>query len=178
MAPASAIRAGDGKRPRDVGADSGQRFREDGTIIPRNTFVGEPVHRVDLRLQQRIPLAGRVSVDGIFEVFNLFDRANFGSYALDESAPHFLQPVQNANLAYAPAHAAAGIQGDFLKLASRKLEVQSGKVSLEVGDLLRHLLSTLHFPLFTFGLAYVSVVPAAFSNSPQHFVPSRSFQLA
>ena len=43
------------------------------------------------RLQQRIPIAGRVSIDGIFEVFNLFDRANFGSYTLDETSSDFLQ---------------------------------------------------------------------------------------
>jgi FkbM family methyltransferase len=31
------------------------RLRPDGTIAPRNNLVGKPVHRLDLRLQQRIP---------------------------------------------------------------------------------------------------------------------------
>ena len=107
------ILAGDVNR--DVGewAESGQRFRENGTIIPRNTFVGEPIHRVDLRLQQRIPISERLSIDGIFEVFNLFDRANFGSYTLDESARDFLQPAQNANLAYAPRTLQLGVRVTF-----------------------------------------------------------------
>jgi hypothetical protein len=71
-----------------------------GTIFPRTSLVGDPIHRVDLRLQQRVPLGGRVSASGILEVFNLFDRANYGSYVLDESSRAFLQPDQNSNLAY------------------------------------------------------------------------------
>jgi hypothetical protein len=107
------ILAGDVNR--DVGewAESGQRFRENGTIIPRSTFVGEPIHRVDLRLQQRIPIFERLSIDGVFEVFNLFDRANFGSYTLDERARDFLQPAQNANLAYAPRTLQLGFRVTF-----------------------------------------------------------------
>jgi hypothetical protein len=107
------ILAGDVNRDIGEWAESGQRYREDGTIIPRNTFVRDPIHRVDLRLQQRIPLFGRVSADGIFEVFNLFDRANFGSYVLDETSSSFLQPDQNANLAYAPRTLALGFRFTF-----------------------------------------------------------------
>jgi hypothetical protein len=105
------ITAGDINR--DIGEWATQRYREDGTIIPRNTFVGEPIHRVDLRLQQRVPLPGRVSVDGILEFFNLFDRANYGSYVLDETASDFLDPAQNANLAYAPRTLQLGFRVTF-----------------------------------------------------------------
>ena len=31
-----------------------------GTLVPRNNFVQDPIHRVDTRLQQRIPLGGGV----------------------------------------------------------------------------------------------------------------------
>ena len=101
-----------GQDLRNLGAGP-QRLRADGTIIPRNSFIGEPVHRVDMRLQERIPLPGRLSVDGIFEVFNLFDRANFGSYTLDESSRAFGQPEQNANLAYAPRTLQLGFRVSF-----------------------------------------------------------------
>jgi hypothetical protein len=104
---------GSGDTNRDIGAWANDRFRENGTIVPRNTFVGEPVHRVDMRLQQRIPLPGTLSVDGMFEVFNLFDRANFGSYNLDESSAAFGQPQQNANLAYAPRTIQLGFRVSF-----------------------------------------------------------------
>ncbi len=107
------ITAGDVNRDVGAWADSGLRYREDGTIIPRNTFVGDQIHRVDLRLQQRIPLFGRMSVDGIFEVFNMFDRANFGSYTLDESSSDFLDPDQNDNLAYAPRTLQMGFRFTF-----------------------------------------------------------------
>jgi hypothetical protein len=104
---------GSGDTNRDIGAWANDRARDDGTIIPRNTFVGDAVHRIDIRLQQRVPIGGRLRVDGIFEVFNLFDRANFGSYTLDESSAVFLQPAQNANLAYAPRTLQLGFRVTF-----------------------------------------------------------------
>jgi hypothetical protein len=90
-----------------------ERLRANGTIIPRNDFVGEPVHRVDIRFQERVPLPGRMSIDGILEVFNLFDRANFGSYTLNESSLAFGRPVQNTNLAYAPRTLQLGFRLTF-----------------------------------------------------------------
>jgi len=94
------------------GGEGSQRLRPDGTIVPRNDFVGDPIHRIDVRLQQRIPL-GRVSIDGIFEVFNLFDRANFGSWDTEESSGTFGQPQQSANLAYAPRTLQLGFRVAF-----------------------------------------------------------------
>ena len=79
----------------------GNRLRRDGTIIPRGGFVGDPIHRVDVRLQQRLSL-GRLSVDGVLEMFNVFNRANFGSWALNESSQSFLEPTQSTNIAYGP----------------------------------------------------------------------------
>ena len=89
---------------RDIGRGFeafGERLRPDGTIVPRADFVGDPIHRVDLRLQQRVPIAGRVAIDGMLEAFNLFDRANFGSYDTDEASPRFGLPNASTNLAYA-----------------------------------------------------------------------------
>ncbi|MBI4486238.1 MAG: TonB-dependent receptor, partial [Acidobacteria bacterium] len=85
------------------------RLRPDGTIVKRNDFVGRPIHRVDLRLQYRIPLVGRLAADGLLEIFNVFNHANYGSYAgtssssaAGEVSANYLQPQQNRNLAYAP----------------------------------------------------------------------------
>ena len=89
------------------------RLREDGSIVPRNGFVGDPVHRVDVRLQERIPLGGRVAIDGIFEVFNLFDRANYGEYVFDELSPLFGQPEYNNKLAFAPRTLQLGFRLTF-----------------------------------------------------------------
>ena len=85
---------------RDTGQAAGTRRRDDGSIIERNSFVGTALHRVDMRLQQRIPLGGRRSIDGIFEVFNLFDYANFGSFTNDVDSPLYGRPVYNPDVAY------------------------------------------------------------------------------
>ena len=71
------------------------------SIAPRNGFVGDALHRVDMRVQRRFR-AGHVSFDGMFEVFNVFNRANYGSFVANEASPLFGRPTQNSNLAYAP----------------------------------------------------------------------------
>jgi hypothetical protein len=88
---------------RGLGSSSGERrLRQDGTIIPRNNFVGDPLHRVDLRLQRRFPLAGRAAVEGIVELYNVFNHANYGTYVTDEASANYGQPVSNLTAAYLP----------------------------------------------------------------------------
>jgi hypothetical protein len=90
------------------------RLRPDGTIVPRNSFVGSPVHRVDLRFQRRFALGGARSIDGIIEVFNAFNHANFGSYTTQQSVgTRYGQPTQNNNVAYQPRTAQLGFRFAF-----------------------------------------------------------------
>jgi hypothetical protein len=86
---------------RGTGGSNG-RLRPDGTIVSRNAFVGKPIHRVDFRIQQRLKLRGRTSIDGIVEVFNLFNHVNYGSYTTAENSGQFGQPSFNNNVAYSP----------------------------------------------------------------------------
>ena len=103
-----------GQDLRDLGGDGGSlRVRPNGTIVPRNDLVGDPVHRVDVRLQERIPLPGTLRVDGMFEVFNLFDRANYGSYTTNEASNAYGQPEQNTNIAYGPRTLQLGFRVTF-----------------------------------------------------------------
>jgi hypothetical protein len=81
-------------------------------IVPRNNFVQDSIHRVDMRLQQRIPL-GRVSLDGMLEVFNLFDRANYQSYTLDMSNQRFGQADPHTSISYAPRTIQLGFRVQF-----------------------------------------------------------------
>src|SRR5258708_36053253 len=37
---------------RNTGSATGSRLRADGTIVPRNSFVGNPIHRVDMRVSK------------------------------------------------------------------------------------------------------------------------------
>jgi carboxypeptidase family protein len=98
---------------RNVSQGGNGRLRPDGTIVPRNNFIRDPIHRVDVRLQQRIPLMGRASMDGMLELFNLFNRVNYGSYVLQESSPQYGQPQSNTNLAYAPRTLQLGFRLSF-----------------------------------------------------------------
>jgi len=89
------------------------RMRLDGTIIPRESFVGDPIHRVELRLQQRVRLYSRASVDAFAEIFNLFNRANYGLYDVVESSKTFGQPIASPNLSYAPRTLQLGFRLTF-----------------------------------------------------------------
>jgi len=95
------------------------RLRQDdpqgpnGSIIPRNSFIGNPIHRVEMRLLQRVPLHGKANLAGSLEVFNLFNRKNFGIYDLTETSGTFLQPQPSANLSYAPRTVQLGFRLTF-----------------------------------------------------------------
>ena len=98
---------------RGFGVESNGRLRPDGTIVPRNAFVGKPIHRVDMRLQRRFSLFGPVHLDGTIEVFNVFNHANYGSYTTQESSASYGLPAQNTNVAYAPRMLQLGFRFAF-----------------------------------------------------------------
>jgi hypothetical protein len=98
---------------RDTGQTAGTRRRDDGSVIERNSFVGTALHRVDMRIQQRIRLGGRRSIDGIFEVFNLFDYANYGSFTTDVDSLLYRQPVYNPDVAYGSRSVQLGFRFAF-----------------------------------------------------------------
>ena len=75
---------------RGLGAGGSARLRPDGTIVPRNDYIQPAQNKTDLRVQQRIPLGGRVALDGIAEVFNVFNRPNWG-LSNTESASNYGQ---------------------------------------------------------------------------------------
>jgi len=85
---------------RNTGSGFSGRLRPDGTIAPLNDIIAPPQNRTDLRLQQRIVLPGRVSIDGIVEVFNMFNRPNW-TIGTQESA--FTQFLQHTNAQYRTA---------------------------------------------------------------------------
>ncbi len=84
-----------------------------GTIVPRNDWVGKPIHRLDMRLQKHVKLAGRTGIDGMIEIFNLFDHANYGSYTTQESSASYSLPVFNNNVSYQPRGVQLGFRFQF-----------------------------------------------------------------
>jgi hypothetical protein len=86
------------------------RLCADGSILPRNSLVRDPIHRVDIRFQQRVPLGDRMRLEGVLELFNLFNRANYGSYVTNAANPNYGRPTASANLAYAARTAQLGFR--------------------------------------------------------------------
>jgi hypothetical protein len=82
------------------GQGTSARFRPNGSIVPRNDFVGNPIHRVDMRLLKRLRFSSRTSVDGLLEVFNVFNHGNFGAYVTQETAANFGAPSFVSNVNY------------------------------------------------------------------------------
>jgi len=73
---------------RSLGAGGEARLRPNGTIVPRNAFIQPPQNRTDVRVQQRIPLSSRRSIDAIAEAFNVFNRPNWTIETQESSADY------------------------------------------------------------------------------------------
>src|SRR5262249_59956345 len=109
-----AVTSGAGVSTTLIGAAGSDRLRTDGTIVTRNGFVGQPIHRVDMRLERRFKLGGRATADGILELFNVFNRANYGGYVTNESSTsQFGHPASSTNLSYTPRSLQLGFRLAF-----------------------------------------------------------------
>ena len=84
-----------------------------GIIAPRNDFIGKPLHRVDMRLLRRFSFGGHASMDGILEVFNVFNHVNYGNYVTTLGAANFGAPVAQDNVAYKPRQLQLGFRATF-----------------------------------------------------------------
>jgi len=78
---------------RNTGATFSGRLRPNGTIVPLNDLIAPAQNRTDVRLQQRVPLRGRVAVDLIAEAFNIFHRPNYDIGTQESTVAQFLRPV-------------------------------------------------------------------------------------
>ena len=104
----------DGTDRRSEGGSGENRLRANGTIVPRNNLVGRPIHRVDLRLQKSLPIVGsKTRVDGMIEIYNLFNHENYGSYTTNMANARCGRPAANSALAYSPRMLQLGIKLTF-----------------------------------------------------------------
>ena len=78
---------------RETGADFSMRLRPDGSIVPRNSFIQPTENRVDLRLQQRIPLGGRAAVDLMAEIVQRVQREQL--HVDHRGGPQRLRPAES-----------------------------------------------------------------------------------
>jgi hypothetical protein len=91
-----------GQDLRLLGDRADGRLRPDGTLVARNALVGKPLHRLDIRVLRKFPLYGKVKIDGMVEVFNVLNHANYGAYVTQERLVNYGAPAQNTNVAYQP----------------------------------------------------------------------------
>ncbi len=97
----------------NVGGTVANRTRADRSIIPRNNFERKDLHRVDLRFYRSFKLGGRASFEPTLEVFNLFNRANFTNWVLNESNAQFGQASAANGIGYAPRVIQLGFRARF-----------------------------------------------------------------
>jgi carboxypeptidase family protein/TonB-dependent receptor-like protein len=81
---------------RATGTATGSRLRADGSIVPRNNFVGEPIHRVDMRFSKTFRVGGRARLEGMLDAFNMFNHRNHNVYVLNETNAQYGQPTDGA----------------------------------------------------------------------------------
>jgi hypothetical protein len=66
-----------------------------------------------MRILRQFQLPGTLRIDGIVEVFNLFNHENYGSYVTSEGARNYGAPQQNTNVAYQPRMLQLGFRVAF-----------------------------------------------------------------
>ena len=76
-----------------VGGGFSARLRPDGTIVPRNSLIAPAQNRTALRLQQRVPLHGRAALDLMADVFNIFNRPNWGIGTQESNMTQYLRHI-------------------------------------------------------------------------------------
>jgi hypothetical protein len=84
-----------------------------GDVAPRDALKGTPLHKVDLRVQQQIRIAGKTRLQLTGEIFNLFNHANYGTFVTQIDNPSFGQPRQMLGNAYVPRSGQLGIRLSF-----------------------------------------------------------------
>ena len=96
-----------------IAAGEGSRLRADGSIVARNSFVGQAIHRVDFRVSKTFPLAGRVKIEGFADSFNLFNHENYNAFVTNEAARNYGAPSFDSNIAFQPRTAQFGFRVTF-----------------------------------------------------------------
>ncbi len=84
-----------------------------GMVWPRNALRGLPIYKVDTRVSKTIGRPGAVQVTVLAEVFNLFNRKNYGSYTTQLDSVNFGRPVASSGNAYVPRSGQLGFRVEF-----------------------------------------------------------------
>ena len=86
---------------------------ETGSVWPRNALRGLPIYKVDMRVSKTIGRPGALQVTMLGEVFNLFNRKNYGSYTTQLDSVNFGLPVASSGNAFVPRSGQLGFRLEF-----------------------------------------------------------------
>ena len=95
------------------GSGAGRWLDAQGHVLPKN---GERAlywdRKVDLRLQKNIRMWGRANLQGMLDVFNVFNTANYDptTYGAQFGTKTYLQPAFSSNLFYQPRMLQLGVR--------------------------------------------------------------------
>ena len=95
------------------------RMRLDGTIIPRQSFVGEPIHRVEMRLQQRVPLGGTRLDRRLRRSVQSVQQRQLRRLQPDGDEPDVRTADREPESVVRRSHSAIGVQVPVLQTSSR-----------------------------------------------------------
>jgi hypothetical protein len=84
-----------------------------GTTWPRNALRGLPLHKVDMRVTKTVTLVNNVNIELLAEVFNVFNRKNYGAYNTTITSASFGLPVATSGNAYVPRQGQLGLRLNF-----------------------------------------------------------------
>ena len=103
MYPLRRQRLGDADLRRRRAADraAARPRAANGTLIARNSFDLPSIHRFDMRMQRRFDI-GRAKVEGIVEVFNVFNHKNLNTFTTNLSSARYGEPSGDTNIDYQP----------------------------------------------------------------------------
>ena len=79
----------------------------------RNGLSGMPLHKVDMRVTKTVTFGNNMRVELLAEVFNLFNRKNYGAYNTTITSANFGQPVATSGNAYVPRQGQLGVRFSF-----------------------------------------------------------------
>ena len=86
------------------GSGAGRWLDAQGDVLPKNGAAAQWTKKVDLRLVKNLPVFGRARVQGMLDIFNVFNTPNYDptTYGAQFGTRTYLQPAYSSNLFYQP----------------------------------------------------------------------------
>jgi hypothetical protein len=84
-----------------------------GCLVSRNAYDISSIKKLDVRLTRRFRIGPKATVDGIVEMFNVLNTANYQSYVTNLSATNYGAPSASSNIQYYPRMVQLGFRATF-----------------------------------------------------------------